>query len=232
MADTKAFVDVTDRRVLDKLVPVGSPHYVQMQALVIDIISLVPDNKIDLLCSISCAAATNFQCIDCTEIILQVVGKGKTEEWAVTYMLIAFYQAYGAVDNGSDAWQFMSGYLKIMFMIAARQDKHFAKIDKLGVRIRMALRPADPQRDILNELIRIHDQCDNLSSCLSSIRKYEISVKQEEATGKAANQYLASKVGQIRLAYEVVINKPQYQTTQLSKAKNSTKPISPVNKAR
>ena len=205
MADTKAFVDVTDRRVLDKIVPVGSPHCVQMQALVIDIISLVPDAELDLLCSTSCVNAS-FRGIDCTEVIQQTVGQGKTGEWAVTYMLIAFYQAYGAVDSGSDAWRLMSHYLKIMFMIAARRDKHFAKIDKLGVRIRMALRHADPQRDILNQLIRIHDQCDGLSSCLSAIRKYEVSVKQEEATGETADQYLGSKIGQIRLAYEVVIN--------------------------
>lgn len=38
MADTKLFDDVTDKRVLNKLIPIGSPHYVQMQALVIDII--------------------------------------------------------------------------------------------------------------------------------------------------------------------------------------------------
>lgn len=205
MADTKLFDDVTDKRVLNKLIPIGSPHYVQMQALVIYIIGLVADAEIDLLCSAPRANAS-FRGIDCTEVIQQIIGQGRTGEWAVTYMLLIFYQAYGAVDSGSDAWRFMSGYLKIIFMIAARHDKHFAKIDKLGVRIRMALRPADPQRNILNQLIGIHDQCDGLSSCLSSIRKYETSVKQEEATGKAANQYLASKVGQIRLAYEVVIN--------------------------
>lgn len=45
-----------------------------------------------------------------------------------------------------------------------------------------------------------------MSSCLSYIRQYEVSVKQKEATGKTANQYLGSKIGQIRLAYEVVIN--------------------------
>ena len=70
----------------------------------------------------------------------------------------------------------------------------------------MALRPSDPQRGILDQLISIHDQCDGLSSCLSHIRQYEASVKQKEATGKTANQYLASKIGQIRLAYEVAIN--------------------------
>lgn len=223
MADTKAFVDVTDRRVLDKIVPVGSPHYVQMQALVIDIISLMPDDEIDLLCSTSCADTTDFQGIDCTEIIQQIVGKGKTGEWAVTYMLLVFYQAYGAVDSGSDAWRFISGYLKIMFMIAARHDKHFAKIDKLGVRIRMALRPADPQRDILSQLICIHAKYDRLSDCLNDIRKYEALIKQEEATGKIANQHLASKIGQIRLAYEVVINNKAFIGKTYNKSHRKSK---------
>jgi len=217
MAHTKLFGDVTDRRVLNKLVPVGSPHYLQMQALVIDIIGLVSDDELDLLYSTSCVDAADFQGIDCTEIIQQIVGKGKTGEWAVSYMLVVFYQAYGAVDVGSDAWRFMSGYLKIMFMITARHDKHFAKIDKLGVRIRMALRPADPQRGILDQLISIHDQCDSLSSCLSHIKQYEASVKQEEVTGKTANQYLASKIGQIRLAYEVVIDNKTFVSKTYTK---------------
>ncbi|WP_351060076.1 hypothetical protein, partial [Psychrobacter sp. TB20-MNA-CIBAN-0197] len=51
-----------------------------------------------------------------------------------------------------------------------------------------------------------HAQCDSLSSCLPYIRQYEASVKQEEATGEKANQYLGSKIGQIRLAYEVAID--------------------------
>ncbi|MGM8899429.1 MULTISPECIES: hypothetical protein [unclassified Psychrobacter] len=222
MADTKAFVDVTDRRVLDKIVPVGSPHYVQMQALVIDIVSLVPDAELDLLCSTSCVNAS-FRGIDCTEVIQQTVGQGKTGEWAVTYMLLVFYQAYGAVNSGSDAWRFISGYLKIMFMIAARHDKHFAKIDKLGVRIRMALRPADPQRDILSQLICIHAKYDRLSDCLNDIRKYEALIKQEEATGKIANQHLASKIGQIRLAYEVVINNKAFIGKTYNKSHRKSK---------
>lgn len=236
MADTKAFVDVTDRRVLDEIVPVSSPYYGQMQALVINIIGLVSDDEIDLLCSTSCADATDFQSIDCTEIIQQIVGQGKTGEWAVTYMLLVFYQAYGAVDSGSDAWRFMSGYLKILFMIAARHDKHFAKVDKLGVRIRMALRPTDPQRDILNQLIRIHAKYDGLSDCLNDIREYEALIKQGEATGKIANQHLASKIGQIRLAYEVVINNKAFigkiydkSANRLKKAQTVVDTITVVN---
>ncbi|WP_350557537.1 hypothetical protein [Psychrobacter sp. CAL346-MNA-CIBAN-0220] len=206
MVHTKLFNEVIDRRVFDKLIPIDSPHHIQMRQLVMDVISLVPDDDIDLLPSTRESDFADFTGIDCTEAMTQTIREGKTGEWAVTYMLIVFYQAYGAIDVNSNAWRFMSGYLKVIFMITARHDKHFAKIDKLGVRIRMALRPSDPQRGILEQLIRIHDQCDSLSSCLSYIRQYEASVKQEEATGKTANQYLASKIGQIRLAYEVAID--------------------------
>ena len=205
MADTKLFVNVTDRRVLDKLIPAGSPHYSQIRELVVHIISLVPDDSLDLHYSTLCNT-TGFESVDYAEVIKQVIGKGKTGEWAVTYMLIVFYQVYGKVDSSSDAWRFMSGYLKVMFMITARHDKHFAKIDKLGVRIRMGFRSGDPQHKIVDQLIHIHAKYDGLSECLQYIRKYEAVIKQGEATGTITNQYLASKIGQIRLAYEVVIN--------------------------
>lgn len=206
MGHTKLFNDVIDRRALDKLIPTDSPHHIQMSQLVIDVISLVPDDDIDLLHSILESNSVDFTGIDCEGVIKQIIRQGKTVEWAVSYMLIAFYQVYGEVDINNNAWRFMSGYLKVIIMITARHDKHFAKIDKLGVRVRMALRSADPQRDILDQLIGIHAQCDSLSSCLSHIRQYEASVKQEEATGETANQYLGSKIGQIRLAYEVAID--------------------------
>ena len=206
MGHTKLFNDVIDRRALDKLIPIDSPHHIQMSQLVIGVISLVPDDDIDLLHSILEPNSVDFTGIDCEDVIKQIIRQGKTGEWAVSYMLIVFYQTYGKVDINNNAWRFMSGYLKVMVMITVRHDKHFDKIDKLGVRVRMALRPFDPQRSILDQLISIHNQCDSLSSCLSHIRQYEASVKQEEATGKVANQYLASKIGQIRLSYEVVID--------------------------
>lgn len=206
MGHTKLFNDVTDRRVLDKLIPIDSPHHIQMSQLMIDVISLVPDDDIDSLQSTPASNSAEFTGIDCVDVMNQITREGKTGEWAVSYLLIVFYQAYGAIDVKSNAWRFMSNYFKVMVMITARHDKHFAKIDKLGVRVRMALRSSDPQRGILDQLISIHDQCDSLSSCLPHIRQYETSVKQEEATGETANQYLGSKIGQIRLAYEVAIN--------------------------
>ena len=206
MSQTKSFDDVTTRQVLDKLIPVDSPHQLQIRQLVINVISLVADDDIGLVFSTPYDNLKGFNDIDCEDVIKQIIRQGKTVEWAVTYMLIVFYQAYGKVNINSDAWRFMSGYLKVMIMITARHDNHFAKIDKLGVRIRMALRPTDPQHGILDQLISIHAQCDSLSSCLPYIRQDEASVKQEEATGETANQYLASKIGQIRLAYEVAID--------------------------
>lgn len=206
MGHTKLFHDVTERRVLDKLIPIDSPHHIQMSQLMIDVISLVQNDDIGLVFSTPYDNLKGFNDIDCEDVIKQIIRQGKTVEWAVTYMLIVFYQVYGEVDINNNAWRFMSGYLKVMIMITVRHDKHFAKIDKLGVRIRMALRPNDPQRRILDQLISIHAQYDSLSSCLSYIRQYEASVKQEEATGKTANQYLGSKIGQIRLAYEVAID--------------------------
>ncbi|MGP5374166.1 hypothetical protein ACTXLO_13800 [Psychrobacter alimentarius] len=206
MGHTKLLNDVIDKRALDKLIPIDSPHHIQMRQLVIDVISLVPDGDIDLLHSILESNSVDFTGIDCEDAIEQTIRQGKTVEWAVSYMLMVFYQMYGEVDINDNAWRFMSGYLKVMIMITVRHDKHFAKIDKLGVRVRMALRPTDPQRGILDQLISIHAQCDSLSSCLPYIRQYEASVKQEEATGETANQYLGSKIGQIRLAYEVAIH--------------------------
>ena len=49
MGHTKLLNDVIDKRALDKLIPIDSPHHIQMRQLVIDVISLVPDGDIDLL---------------------------------------------------------------------------------------------------------------------------------------------------------------------------------------
>ena len=137
MGHTKLFNDVTDKRVLDKLIPIDSPHHIQMSQLMIDLISLVPDDDIDLLSSTSESNSADFTGIDCVDVLNQIIREGKTGEWAVTYMLIVFYQTYGKVDIDSNAWRFMSGYLKVMVMITVRHDKHFAKIDKLGVLVRI-----------------------------------------------------------------------------------------------
>ena len=236
MGHTKLFHDVTNRRVLGKLIPIDSPHHIQMSQLVIDVISLVPDDDIGLVFSTPYDNLKGFTVIDCEDVMKQITRQGKTVEWAITYMLIVFYQVYGEVDINNNAWRFMSGYLKVIFMITVRHDKHFAKIDKLGVRVRMALRPFDPQRSILDQLISIHNQCDSLSSCLTYIRQYEASVKQEEATGKTANQYLGSKIAQIRLAYEVAIDNKAFigktyneSTKRIKSAQAVTKTVAHID---
>jgi len=236
MGHTELFNDVIDRQALDKLIPIDSPHYMKMHALVVHVISLVSDDEIDLLFSTPYDNLKGFTGIDCEDVIKQIIRQGKTVEWAVSYMLIAFYQVYGEVDINSNAWRFMSGYLKVMVMITARHDKHFAKIDKLGVRVRMALRPNDPQRGILDQLISIHAHCDGLSSCLSAIRQYEASVKQGVAEGKTANQYLGSKIGQIRLAYEVAIDNKAFigktynqSTKRVKSAQTVTKTVAHID---
>ena len=236
MGHTKLLHDVTDRRVLDKLIPIDSPYHIQMSQLVIDVISLVPDDDIGLVFSTPYDNLKGFTDIDCEDVIKQIIRQGKTVEWAVSYMLIVFYQTYGEVDINNNVWRFMSGYLKVIFMITVRHNKHFAKIDKLGVRVRMALRRSDPQRGILDQLISIHDQCDGLSSCLSHIKQYEARVRQEEATGETANQYLGSKIGQIRLAYEVAIDNKAFigktyteNTKRVKLAQTVTKTVAHIN---
>ncbi|MFT5451574.1 MAG: hypothetical protein ACI9N9_001060, partial [Enterobacterales bacterium] len=105
MEHTKLFNDVTDRRVLDKLIPIDSPHHIQMSQLMIDLISLVPDDDLDLFHSTPESNSADFTGIDCVDVMNQITRQGKTGVWAVTYMLIVFYQAYGAIDVKSNAWR-------------------------------------------------------------------------------------------------------------------------------
>ena len=98
MSQTKLFDDVTTRRVLDKLIPTDSLHNVQMRQLVIDVISLVQDDDIGLLYLKPGENFAELTGIDCEDVIKEIIRQGKTVEWAVTYMLIVFYQAYGEVN--------------------------------------------------------------------------------------------------------------------------------------
>ena len=87
MGHTKLFNDVTDRRVLDKLIPIDSPHHIQMSQLMIDVISLVPDDYIDSLQSTPEPNFADFTGLDCVDVMNQITRQGKTGVWAVTYML-------------------------------------------------------------------------------------------------------------------------------------------------
>ncbi|WP_413501512.1 hypothetical protein [Psychrobacter maritimus] len=79
MGHTKLLNDVIDKRALDKLIPIDSPHHIQMRQLVIDVISLVPDGDIDLLHSILESNSVDFTGIDCEDAIEQTIRQGKTE---------------------------------------------------------------------------------------------------------------------------------------------------------
>lgn len=191
------------KKALDRLVPASSPASLKIQDLIAYVVSLKPDLalKIEFIPE---SLEMIFTVNECNNIADKIVKAKNIEEWAVSYMLILFYKKYGAVDSNSRAWQFMSIYLQIILRITLREDKHFAKVNQLGVRVRMGLNAHNPQSEVLNQLIHIHTQQNTLASVLDSIRQYEALTKQSETSGKFINKKLAGKIGRIRLAYEVV----------------------------
>lgn len=203
--------------VLGKLVPATSPANLKIQSLIIFIVRLKPNLALNID-FIPESLEVVFTVNECNGIADKIVKAKKIEEWAVSYMLVLFYKRYGAVDSRSSAWQFMSVYLQIILRLTLREDKHFAKVNQLGVRVRMGLKAHNPQSEILNELIHIHAQQDTLASVLGGIRVYEAITKQSEASGKVINKKLAGKIGRIRLAYEVVGEDKQFVGKTYSKA--------------
>ena len=158
------------RTALDKLIPEDAPASLKIQSLFIYAVSLNPKFALNIE-FISESVEIVFTVNECNNIADQIVKAKKIEEWAVSYMLILFYKKYGAVDSKSRAWQFMSAYLQIILRITLREDKHFAKVNQLGVRVRMGLNAHNPQSEILNELIHIHTQQDTLAGVLDGIRQ-------------------------------------------------------------
>ena len=208
------------RTALDKLVPEGSPASLKIQNLIIYVVSLKPGFALNIE-FISESLEISFTVNECNNIADQIVKAKKIEEWAVSYMLILFYKKYGAVDSKSRAWQFMSAYLQIILRITLREDKHFAKVNQLGVRVRMGLNAHNPQYEILNDLIHIHNQQNTLAGVLDGIRQYETLTKQSEASGEVINKNLAGKIGRIRLAYEVVAEDKKFVGKTYSKTSNN-----------
>lgn len=237
------------KAILNKLVPVCSPQHGLVQHLVLAIIDLNRE-----FCLSSYLSNVSLSCLDaltdkptynldldiltnrdCEQIAKTVVKHKKSDEWAVSYMLVLFYQAYGRLSVENDAWLFMSSYLQVMFMIASRADEHFAKINRLGVRVRMGLKTRNPQSKILDTLIETHATHTKLKDVLASLHEYEHVTQENEQTGQQHNNNLAVKVGQIRLAYEVVAenktfiskdrssSNTQSQLKQTSKSKQSLK---------
>lgn len=209
---------------INKLVPVDSPNCEMIQSLFLAAINL----NVDFCLSnyLSKCSLTYLDAIvdqhrhiintdilttqDCQKICKDIIRSKCSNTWAVTYMLVVFYQAHGKVRKDSDAWLFMSGYLQIIFMITSRKDKHFAKIDRLGIRVRMGLKHGTPQTKILNTLIGIHAKHYNLESVLASLKQYEKTIKKTEKIGERYNNNLTSKIGQIRLAYQVVAENKEF----------------------
>lgn len=207
------------KKALDKLVPARSPANLKIQNLITYVVSLKPGFALNIEC-IPESLEMIFTNNECDDIADKIVKAKKIEEWAVSYMLVLFYKKYGAVDSKSHAWQFMSVYLQIILRITLREDKHFAKVNQLGVRVRMGLSTHNPQSEILNELIHIHSQQNTLAGVLDSIREYEALTKQYETSGKVINKKLAGKIGRIRLAYEVVAEDKAFVGKTYSKADN------------
>lgn len=204
------------RKALDKLVPPSSPDSLKIQNLIAYVVSLKPGFALNSE-FISESLEISFTVYECNNIADQIVKAKNIEEWAVSYMLILFYKKYGAVDTKSRAWQFMSVYLQIILRITLREDKHFAKVNQLGVRVRMGLNAHNPQSEILSQLIHIHTQQDTLAGVLDGICQYEAITKHSEASGKVINKKLARKIGRIRLAYEVVAEDKEFVGKTYSK---------------
>ena len=205
------------RTALDKLVPARSPASRKIHRLITYTLSLKPNFALNIE-YIPESFDIVFTVNECNNIADAIVKAKKIEEWAVSYMLVLFYKKYGVVDSKSNAWQFMSVYLQIILMITLREDKHFAKVNQLGVRVRMGLSAHNPQSEILNKLIHIHTQQNTLAGVLDRIRQYEALTKQSETSGRVINKKLAGKIGRIRLAYEVVAEDKEFVGKTYSKA--------------
>lgn len=191
------------QKVLDQLVPLDSPHYIKVQNLIINLIQIKPSFCLYVGEHASLVMPV-FTSSECETIVRSVIKRKKIEDWAVTYMLVLFYQKYGQAHIDNEAWQFMSAYLQVIIMIAVRKDDHSAKVNQLSVRLRMGLKDNNPQSEIIKKLISIHAQYASLTDALAALRQYEAQVGNDEKLGRIVNKKLFGKIGQIRLAYEVV----------------------------
>ncbi|WP_227429291.1 hypothetical protein [Psychrobacter sp. I-STPA6b] len=249
-------MEVTAQWILSKLVPPTSPHAEVLQGFIAKLISTHSDYSSNLTAMYGDALSkinhhNKLTSSQCQDIINKTTSEGMTEVWAVSYMLALFTQYY--IDDTSDnprqdegldtpEWRFMSGYLQTMFLLTARNDQHFKKVNQLGVRVRMGLKPSNMQAVILKKMIEIHGRVTTLNQIFSELETYEVFIKQQEAEGK--NNALGNKVGQIRLAYEVIVkdldfiskkgggqrgraktNKLQVQTNMLSHLDNNASPV-------
>ena len=216
----KQFDNSELQTVLDRLVPLDSPYFIKIQSLIINTLYINPG----LCLHIGEQASLDmpvFTSSECEAIARKVVKEKKIENWAVTYMLVLFYQRYGQARRDDEAWQFMSAYLQIIIMIAIRKDEHSVKVGQLSVRLRMGLKPNNPQAEIVKKLIDIHAQHVSLTKALAALRVYEAKIRSDEESGKVVNQKLAGKIGQIRLAYEVVAENKAFVSKTYTSSQNN-----------
>jgi hypothetical protein len=216
----KQFDNSELQRVLEQLVPLDSPYYSKVKNMFVNILHINSSFclHIDEHASLEMPVFTSSEC----EVIVRtVVKEKKIEDWAVTYMLACFYQKYGQVHTDSEAWQFISAYLQLIIMIAIRKDEHSTRVNQLSVRLRMGLKDNNPQSEIVKKLIDIHAQYASLTNVLAALREYEVQTRNDEESGKVVNQKLAGKVGQIRLAYEVVAENKAFVGKTYTSSKNS-----------
>ncbi|WP_201583269.1 hypothetical protein [Psychrobacter jeotgali] len=211
------------KALIKRVVPDDSPLSDSVQSFVFKLVLLSPCYLFDIDNIESNYEATVLNQDECNEIIAQVKSAHQTDTWAISYMLAEFSNQYREKSYSDKSWGFLSKYLQLMLRIAMRQDKHYKKINKLGVRIRMGLNKSAFQEDILETLYDIHSLSHNVNSHFKAIREYEENKRYEEQAGKAKTTHLTAKIAQIRLAYEVVISNKSFIEKNYKSNKKSEK---------
>ncbi len=200
-----------------RIVPYNSPLSAQVHRLVFELIKLSPKYLMKTNDQSADTSLTKLTYDECNIIISTVKADKSSDVWSVSYMLAAFTDYYRQKPFTDESWLFISKYLQFILLIAEREDKHFNKINNLGVRIRMALKKNSSQTAIIDELINIHGSSANVYENFADIESYEQDMQYSEQTGLVKNTNLAKKVGEIRLAYEVVIENKGYIERQFSR---------------
>ena len=166
-----------------RIVPYDSPLSAQVHRFVFELINLSPryllktnDQSID-------SSLTKLTHDECNTIIKVVNFHKSSDIWSVPYMLAAFTDYYRQKPLTDKSWLFISKYLQFILLIVEREDKHFNKINNLGVRIRMALKKNSSQTAIIDELINIHGSSANVYENFADIESYEQDMRHREQTG-------------------------------------------------
>ena len=193
-----------------RIVPHDSPLSTQVHRLIFELIHLSPNYLMTTHDHSTDSIFPELTDDECNTIIEAVNSHRNTDTWSVPYMLATFTDYYRQKPFTDQSWLFISKYLQLILLIVKRQDKHFNKINKLGVRIRMALKKNSSQTAIIDELIKIHTSSANVYENFADIESYEQDMRYKEEAGLVKTQNLAKKIGEIRLAYEIIIEDKDY----------------------